>query len=112
MLILESTGTQNEGKCLRTMETWDPYVNALVIIYKRTFLISGSSSSEMNKTDGHSSFCYYLQIWNMDNGQFVERLMGHTNGGVYSMLLDNKSGLLLSGSRDGELKVWNVESRE
>ena len=64
----------------------------------RTNILASGSSDES------------IKIWNIDTGECIRTLTGHTNS-VYSLqlLANNK---LASGSSDATIKIWNVDTGE
>ena len=49
----------------------------------------------------------YLQIWNMSTKASLQQIRGH-NGGIWA--LQYRGNLLVSGSRDKTLRVWQLDT--
>jgi general transcriptional corepressor TUP1 len=50
-----------------------------------------------------------VRIWDIQTGQLIGRLIGHTES-VYSVVFTPDGNGLVSGSLDCTLKLWNIES--
>jgi WD40 repeat protein len=50
-----------------------------------------------------------IRIWDLDLGTFIKVLEGHT-GYVESLELSNHGRILLSGSNDYSVRIWDSES--
>ncbi len=48
-----------------------------------------------------------IQLWNVINGREERRLSGH-HGSVSALAFEPRSGLLVSGSYDTTLRVWQL----
>ncbi len=51
-----------------------------------------------------------LKVWDLDNGQELGTLSGHTDG-VYRVAVTPNGHYALSASDDHTLRVWDLESR-
>jgi WD40 repeat protein len=51
-----------------------------------------------------------IKFWNVNNGQCIKTLNGHTHFVVCLLLLRN--GHLASGSWDKTIKIWNTDTGE
>jgi WD40 repeat protein len=52
-----------------------------------------------------------VKVWNSDTGTLVRNFRGHT-GLVSSVAFTSDGQLLVSGSRDGTVKVWDLTHLE
>lgn len=51
-----------------------------------------------------------LKVWNVDNGQCIRSLEGHSDRVICVSIIDESK--VVSGSWDGSLKVWNIDNGE
>ncbi|KAL6327822.1 hypothetical protein AAG906_026495 [Vitis piasezkii] len=56
-----------------------------------------------------ASFDKSVKLWNGTTGKFVAAFRGHV-GPVYQISWSADSRLLLSGSKDSTLKVWDIRT--
>ena len=52
-----------------------------------------------------------IKIWNAENGELINTLVGHQNS-VRSVAFSFDNKLIASGSYDKTIKIWNAESGE
>ncbi|CAJ0919335.1 unnamed protein product, partial [Mesorhabditis belari] len=126
------------GECLHTLIGHTNRVHSLLFDPKRDLVVSGSQDKTMRVWDvrrgtciailrsGDRSYYYDMQlrgnilvgcyansdigVWDIDGGSCIHRLQGvngHTSHITSLQLLD--SGLLVTGSCDGSVKVWDVD---
>jgi WD40 repeat protein len=50
-------------------------------------------------------------VWNVENGEYLYTLVGHT-AKVKSLEYEPEGPLLISGSSDGSVIVWDLNSRK
>ena len=91
----------------RTLTGHTQEVNALEVLHlrrqRRMFLVSSSSDNT-------------IRLWNLDNGECVLVLGGHTSH-VYALrmvegLLGDEEAMLASGSFDGTVRLWRLSVAE
>ncbi|KAL8720827.1 MAG: hypothetical protein Q9225_002381 [Loekoesia sp. 1 TL-2023] len=56
----------------------------------------------------HDSF--YIHIWSVQTGQLLDQLAGH-QGPVSSLAFASSGGILVSGSWDHTIRIWNIFDR-
>jgi WD40 repeat protein len=95
----------SSGRLLRTLK-YEAYFNAVVFSPDGKSLISG-------QRDGN------LKLWNLATGAVAASLQskpkpapGDDVDPVFSLWVDAKAGLLVTGSQAGIITVWNLEKRE
>jgi WD40 repeat protein len=52
-----------------------------------------------------------IRVWNLENGECVQTLAGHSDG-VTCMSLSSDGKSIYSGSNDTTIRVWNLENGE
>ncbi|MCL1468869.1 WD40 repeat domain-containing protein [Argonema galeatum] len=76
-------------------------VNSIVFIPRRNILASGGYDDI--STDGREGT---IKLWNLDNGQLLRTLTGHTDE-VRAIASSPDGNILASGSHDNTIKLWN-----
>ncbi|CAJ0920913.1 unnamed protein product, partial [Mesorhabditis belari] len=51
---------------------------------------------------------YTVNVWNVHTGECLHMLTGHTDI-TLSLLFESQRDLVVSGSRDGRIRVWDVQ---
>lgn len=52
-----------------------------------------------------------MRLWKASDGSFIAALRGHVQA-VYTVAWSADSRLLVSGSKDSTLKVWNIKNKK
>ena len=58
-----------------------------------------------------ASFDKSIKLWDGKTGKFITSFRGHV-ASVYQVAWSADSRMLVSGSKDSTLKVWDVEKRK
>ena len=99
LLLKEALKKENIGKIKEKAIKYDQIQDRLAcdnfINEKTEKLASGSRDNS-------------IKIWNVDSGECIRTLSGHSNIVTSLQLLSNNK--LASGSRDNSIKIWNVDS--
>jgi WD40 repeat protein len=83
------------GQTKRTIHTNAPYVSSLKLLNTNIHLAAGLQYGDIN-------------IYNINDGNLVSSLKGHTNG-VWD-LVQLSADLLASSSGDGTVRIWNLKT--
>lgn len=85
------------GLLIRTIFT-EPVVESLAFSPDGSLLVSGNSFEDN-----------LVRIWQVDNGQLLRILDGHTSG-VTQLLFSPYGDIIASGSYDGQILIWGIRS--
>jgi WD40 repeat protein len=85
------------GQNVTTLATRPTKVRALLFVDNRRLAAGGTDNR--------------ISIWDVDSRQVTGRLIGHT-GTVASLACDRTGTVLVSGSYDAKLRIWNVADTE
>ena len=84
--------------CLHVLQHHES-VKALAVTADSKHLISGDHSSSNQ-----------LRLWNLENGECLLSFEGHSHA-VMSIILVDNDRLVVSGSRDGTIKLWAIDGK-
>ena len=98
------------GKCLRTIEGHHASIKCLGITDDDRFVFAGSHEGKDQ-----------LLMWDLSNGSCARKLIGHIHAVMSLKVLlrdshlsgssdGNKNHVLVTSSRDGTIKAWNIET--
>ncbi|GAM18603.1 hypothetical protein SAMD00019534_017780 [Acytostelium subglobosum LB1] len=94
----------------RTIKLWNPAKQTLI----HTFDVHGYAVGDVRScTDNQQIFsCAERQLfqWDISSGEVVRRFKGHAET-INTIVVNNDSSLLLSGSYDKKIKIWDLKSR-
>jgi len=76
---------------------------SLAFSYNNLMAASASHGSTVTKSD------YAVNTWNVEDGKHLCKLLGHIKN-VNCLGFYGKKNLLASGSNDGTMKIWNLDS--
>ncbi|MCF6365676.1 MAG: caspase family protein [Bacteroidales bacterium] len=78
-------------------------VSCISYNFNNTETASGSMGSAVTETD------YAVNVWNTETGKLKCKLLNHDLA-VTSIAFNEKNHLLFSGSNDGTIKIWSLDS--
>jgi len=97
-----------EDECKFTLEGHSYDVNALAlagnVLYTAADAKGGSNSRGGKERE-------YLKMWDLQTGEQLHDLRGHTNG-VWALEAIPELGLLFSGGDDKDIRVWDTSTNE
>ena len=50
-----------------------------------------------------------IKIWKLESGEEMKTLKGHS-GSVYSVAFHNNKNILVSGSGDATIRIWDLDT--
>ncbi len=74
-------------------------------------LVTNVAFSADGKTLATGSIDRQLRLWNVDTGQLLATLTGHSNQ-IYSLKFSPDGKLLASGGKDGKTILWDVQTAQ
>ncbi|RPI98380.1 MAG: WD40 repeat domain-containing protein, partial [Chloroflexi bacterium] len=94
------------GDLMRRMESPGDWVNALAFTPDGSLLVSGLGKPS---TGGSAPTSTFAAIWDVQTGERVRNLVGHTN--VVSAIAVSRDGRsILTGSADSSVRLWDLAS--
>jgi hypothetical protein len=92
------------GQTLRTLQGHS-WINAVALTPDGRRVVSGGESTKPTKVSSEDNT---LRVWDLESGQTLRTLQGHT-AGVNAVALTPDGRRVVSSSHDNTLRVWNLE---
>lgn len=87
------------GECLYTLQGHNDAIKCIGITADDRFAIAGSHEGKDQ-----------LLLWNLKDGGCARKFTGHTHAVMHLKVLPNN--MMVTSSRDGTIKLWNIQSGE
>ncbi|OMJ09985.1 Transcription initiation factor TFIID subunit 5 [Smittium culicis] len=95
------------GKCVRLFTGHSGPITSICI--SPNGKVAATASTLMNKKRMLNKSENMIKVWDLGSGKLMDEFVGHDEP-VYSLCFNHESNLLLSGSADGSVKAWKINS--
>ena len=96
------------------IEIWDIYSGKCLKVLNRSYEFAFIPNSVEFSTNGKllaatGDFKNYIMIWNLETGNYIKRLEGHSDDAT-KVTFSKNGKYLASASMDNSIKIWDLES--